>query len=114
MSSNFLLLFLHVDLAVHRSEDQFRDYVHDFFFPRTPKALLTPIFDLYPNDPAQGSPVGTGDENQLAPMYKRMAAFQGDAIFQAPRRFFLDQRAFKQSTWSFGAYRLSSSLPYGG
>ncbi|RPD58843.1 carotenoid ester lipase precursor [Lentinus tigrinus ALCF2SS1-7] len=90
------------------TEDQFRDYVHEFFFPRTPKALLAPIFNLYPNDPAQGSPVGTGDANQLAPMYKRMAAFQGDVIFQAPRRFFLDQRSSKQPTWSFISKRGSS------
>ncbi|EJF60604.1 alpha/beta-hydrolase [Dichomitus squalens LYAD-421 SS1] len=35
------------------------------------------------------------------PMYKRMAAFQGDMIFQAPRRFILDQRSSKQPTWSY-------------
>ena len=45
----------------------------------------------------------TGDANELAPMYKRMAAFQGDVIFQAPRRFFLDKRSPKQPTWSYSA-----------
>ena len=73
----------------------------EFWFPRTPQDQLAPIFDLYPNDPAQGSPFGTGDANQLAPMYKRMAAFQGDAVFQAPRRWFLEQRFDKQSMWSY-------------
>lgn len=101
------------DPGLCSTEDEFRDYVHEFFFPNTPKELLTPIFDLYPNDPAQGSPVGTGDANQLAPMYKRMSAFQGDAIFQGPRRFFLDQRSFKQPTWSLSAYLPSIPLgPY--
>ncbi|RDX47137.1 alpha/beta-hydrolase [Lentinus brumalis] len=88
---------------------RFRDYVHEFFFSHAPKEMLTPIFELYPNDPAQGSPVGTGDANQLAPMYKRMAAFQGDAIFQGPRRFFLDQRSSQQPTWSFISKR--GSIP---
>ncbi|TBU44216.1 alpha/beta-hydrolase [Dichomitus squalens] len=84
------------------TEQQFRDYVHHFFFPHVPSAaLLEPLFDLYPNDPAAGSPFLTGDANQLAPMYKRMAAFQGDMIFQAPRRFILDQRSSKQPTWSY-------------
>ncbi|RDX41381.1 carotenoid ester lipase precursor [Lentinus brumalis] len=56
---------------------------------------------LYPDDPAQGSPFGTGNDDQLAPMYKRMAAFQGDVVFQAPRRFFLEQRSSKQPAWSY-------------
>ncbi|KAI0699629.1 alpha/beta-hydrolase [Cerioporus squamosus] len=83
------------------TEDQFRSYVHQFFYPNAPEALLSPLFKLYPNDPAQGSPFGTGDANELAPMYKRMAAFQGDIIFQAPRRFFLNQRSSKQNAWTF-------------
>ena len=85
----------------HSTEDEFRDYVHQYYFSKAPKAVLEPIFELYPNDPAQGSPFGTGTANQLAPMYKRMAAFQGDTIFQAPRRFFLEQRSSKQPTWVF-------------
>ncbi len=75
--------------------------MEQFFFSGVPAASLAPIFELYPNDPAQGSPFGTGNDNQLAPMYKRMAAFQGDMIFQAPRRFFLDQRSSQQDTWTF-------------
>ena len=89
--------------SICRTEQEFRDYVHDFFFPRTPPAALEPLFSLYPADPAAGSPFMTGDANQLAPMYKRMAAFQGDVIFQAPRRFFLDQRSSKQPAWSYSA-----------
>lgn len=54
----------------------------------------------------------TGDDNQLAPMYKRMAAFQGDAVFQAPRRFFLDNRSSKQPAWSYSASFLHSPIPY--
>ena len=59
------------------------------------------MYTLYPNDPRQGSPFETGDENQLSPQYKRMSAIQGDLVFQAPRRFFVDTVSSKQPTWFF-------------
>ncbi len=62
--------------------------MHDVFFRNAPTESLDIVVKLYPDDPAQGSPFGTGNDDQLAPMYKRMAAFQGDVVFQAPRRFF--------------------------
>ncbi|KAI0326862.1 carotenoid ester lipase precursor [Cubamyces sp. BRFM 1775] len=87
------------------TDAEFEGFIHDHFFSTTLKALLAPLFELYPNDPAAGSPFGTGDANQLAPQFKRMAAIQGDLVFQAPRRFFLDQRSLKQPTWSFMSER---------
>lgn len=84
-----------------RTEAEFLNYIHTFFYPRAPKDALLPLLDLYPNDPAQGSPFGTGDANQLAPMYKRMASFQGDFTFQAPRRFFLKHQSSKQPAWAY-------------
>ncbi|KAI0363132.1 carotenoid ester lipase precursor [Pilatotrama ljubarskyi] len=83
------------------TEGEFREYIHQFYFSHAPRVALTPLFELYPNDPAVGSPFGTSTVNQLAPQFKRMAAFQGDVIFQAPRWFFLDQRSTKQHAWSF-------------
>ncbi|KAH9919460.1 alpha/beta-hydrolase [Epithele typhae] len=65
-----------------------------------------------PERPRTGLALCTGDANQLAPMYKRMAAFQGDIIFQAPRRFFLEQRADKQPMYSFISSR-GSGTPLG-
>ena len=59
------------------------------------------LFDtLYPDDPAQGSPFGTGSSFSYH-QYKRLAAIQGDLIFQAPRRFFVNHTADVQPTWSF-------------
>jgi len=55
----------------------------------------------YPQDLTQGSPYGTGVLNDLSPQFKRIASFQGDLIFQAPRRFFLQQRSGSQNTWAF-------------
>ncbi|KAI0365186.1 alpha/beta-hydrolase [Pilatotrama ljubarskyi] len=91
------------------TDADFRAYVHDLWFPHTPPGALSELFALYPNDPAAGSPFGTGDSNELYPQFKRIAAFQGDAAFQAPRRFFLDHRAVKQPAWSFISKR--DSLP---
>ena len=83
------------------TEDEFRAFIRDFFYPNAPEKMIAPVFDLYPNDPSEGSPFGTGDANQLSPEYKRMSAFQGDYTFQAGRRLLLDQRSHKQPTWSF-------------
>ena len=45
------------------------------------------LLALYPDDPALGSPFGTGNETfGLSPEYKRLASIVGDTQFQAPRR----------------------------
>ena len=42
---------------------------------------------LYPEDPAEGSPFGTGNETfGLSPAFKQASALIGDIMFQAPRR----------------------------
>ena len=45
--------------------------------------------------------IGTGILNAITPQFKRLAAMQGDAIFEGPRRFFLQERSSLQPTWSF-------------
>ncbi|KAI0351842.1 alpha/beta-hydrolase [Trametes cingulata] len=83
------------------TDAEFKSYVHSLWFPDTPPAALSPLFALYPNIPAAGSPFETGNANQLFPQFKRLAAYLGDLVYQAPRRFFLDQRSLKQPTWSY-------------
>ena len=56
-------------------------------------AQLARLLELYPSDPAAGSPFGTGDDNQFTPQFKRMAALQGDILFVAPRRLLTRTRA---------------------
>jgi acetylcholinesterase len=58
----------------------------------------------YPQNPTQGSPYDTGILNALSPQFKHITAFQGDAVFQALRRFFLEQRSGSQNTWAFREY----------
>ncbi|KAI0766617.1 alpha/beta-hydrolase [Trametes elegans] len=89
------------------TDEQFRAYIEQGWYPGAPRDAHEPLYALYPSDPAAGSPFGTGSANVLFPQFKRLAAFQGDMAFQAPRRFFLDQRADKQPTWSFISERLS-------
>lgn len=65
------------------------------FLLLTNNAMVDPQFmeqvlRAYPPDPEQGSPYRTERLNMKTPEYKRMASIMGDAIFQAPRRFMID------------------------
>ncbi|KAM5544412.1 hypothetical protein V8D89_002072 [Ganoderma adspersum] len=83
------------------TDAEFLEYMRDYYFPGSSTEEVTPLLTLYPNDPAQGSPFGTGDANQLAPMFKRVAAFQGDFLFHAQRRSLLTLRSDKQPAWAY-------------
>ena len=80
------------------------------YFPDAPKENVTRLLQLYPSNPAVGSPFETGDQFAFTPEYKRLAAFQGDFIFHAPRRFLLDLQAGKQTVRSFREYRAQRRL----
>ncbi|KAG6902247.1 hypothetical protein C0995_002619 [Termitomyces sp. Mi166 len=81
---------------------EFKQYLRDVFLPPSvPESDLDGILLHYPQDVTQGSPFGTLYFNALTPQYKRIAAFMGDGVFQAPRRFFLRHLHNKQNTWAF-------------
>lgn len=82
------------------NDAQFREYIKTNFLPKAPDSELAPLWSAYPDVPRAGSPFGTGLLWDIG-QYKRIAAFQGDSVFQAPRRFFLQQRSGKQKTWSY-------------
>ncbi|KIM40906.1 hypothetical protein M413DRAFT_155653 [Hebeloma cylindrosporum] len=91
------------------TEEDFRQYVHEIFAPKAPIEELDPLWTLYPSIPSEGSPFDTGNNNTfLSPQFKRMSAFQGDVVFQAPIRFFLQSLSGRQKMWSF----LSKQLKY--
>ncbi|KAJ7648925.1 hypothetical protein B0H17DRAFT_1215458 [Mycena rosella] len=56
---------------------------------------------LYPEDPAQGSPFGTGSANAITPEFKRLVTFQGDFLFLGPRQFYLEHASARQNMWSW-------------
>ncbi|KAI0655443.1 carotenoid ester lipase precursor [Cubamyces menziesii] len=90
------------------TESGLRSYIVDNYMPELTTHDLDNLMTLYPADITQGSPFDTGILNALTPEFKRLAAMQGDLVFQAPRRFFLQNRSGKQSTWSFLSKRLKA------
>jgi len=84
-----------------RTDAQFKTYLKNTFLPGIPDTAVENIAKLYPSDITQGSPFGTGILNALTPQFKRLAAFQGDGVFQAPRRWLLQYTASKQDVWVF-------------
>ncbi|EIW81508.1 alpha beta-hydrolase [Coniophora puteana RWD-64-598 SS2] len=76
-------------------------WLKTYWLPNATESQIDAGMALYSTDPADGSPFNTSDLYALTPEFKRIAAFQGDSVFQGPRRFFLEHQSSKQSTWSF-------------
>ncbi|KDR76954.1 hypothetical protein GALMADRAFT_420780 [Galerina marginata CBS 339.88] len=70
--------------------------------PAVLQATADKLLELYPDDPAVGSPFNTGDETfGLASNYKREAALMGDLSFQSQRRSWI-QTASRAGVKTFG------------
>lgn len=92
------------------------------FFTELTQPTLDGLAQVYPDDPSQGSPFGTGPLFNIGPQYKRISAALGDLVFQIPRRL-LQANALNSSTptWSYrfnhlnipqlGAFHVSE-VPY--
>ncbi|KAI9063824.1 carotenoid ester lipase [Trametes sanguinea] len=87
------------------TDDEFVKFVKDGYFPTASNEAMDLLMHYYPADPAAGSPFQTGDAYAFTPEYKRIAAFQGDFIFESARRFFLNHLSHKQKAWSFMSKR---------
>ncbi|KAK7050555.1 carboxylic ester hydrolase [Favolaschia claudopus] len=83
------------------TDDQFLTWIKTFWVPQGSTAQGVALNTLYPSDQVDGSPFDTGLLNSVTPQFKRIAAFQGDAVFQAPRRFFQQTLSGKQKQWAF-------------
>jgi len=81
------------------TNDQVIQYLNEAYFPNISDAQA--VANAYSQDVTQGSPFNTFIFNAITPQYKRIAAIQGDLLFQAPRRFFTGQVASKQPVWSY-------------
>jgi carboxylesterase type B len=83
------------------------NYIKTDFFPGITDAQLNQLATLYPSDITQGSPFDTGILNAITPQFKRIAAFQGDGVFQAPRRWLLQNTVpTNPNVWSYVSKRL--------
>ena len=85
----------------YSTNDQMRAFIASNYLAKATSAEIDQLLVAYPDDVTQGSPFDTGDQNAHTPEYKRLSAFQGDLVFNGPRRFFLQQRSDKQPAWSF-------------
>ncbi|KAL4079093.1 sterol esterase [Scleroderma citrinum] len=89
-------------LNVNVTTDQgFVDYVQTNYIPTANETQMQGLAEAYTSDPSQGSPFGTGTNFTLTPEYKRLAAFQGDYYFQAPRRYGVTITSATQNVWSY-------------
>lgn len=88
-----------------RTDNEFVTYMKSELVPNLTDAEAQRTMQLYPSDPSQGSPFDTGILNALTPQFKRLGAIFGDAVFQAPRRFFLNHLAGKQKIWTYSTKR---------
>ncbi|KAI0689626.1 hypothetical protein C8T65DRAFT_746108 [Cerioporus squamosus] len=92
---------IYVALNYRANDEEFISYVTRFLLPSaSPVDLQTPL-QLYPSDPAAGSPFDTGDANASSPQYMRLAAAFGDRFFFGPRRLFLEKVSFKRTAYIF-------------
>ncbi|KAJ6554984.1 carotenoid ester lipase precursor [Mycena vulgaris] len=83
------------------TDAEFINYIQTFWLPQATAAQSVTLNTRYPSDLIDGSPFNTGLLNGITPQFKRIAAFQGDAVFQAPRRFFQQTLSGKQNQWAF-------------
>ncbi|KAF8955264.1 carotenoid ester lipase [Flammula alnicola] len=83
------------------TDAQFKAYLKNTFLPGLNDTQVNQIATLYPADITQGSPLA---------LFKRLAAFQGDGVFQAPRRWLLEHTASNQNVWAFVNKSLSLYL----
>ncbi|KAF8158420.1 carotenoid ester lipase precursor [Crassisporium funariophilum] len=89
------------------TETQLKQYIKTVFLPGTPDAQIDQLAEFYPGDITQGSPFNTGILNALTPQFKRIAAFQGDGVFQAPRRWMLQNTVpTNPNVWAYVSKRL--------
>ncbi|KAH7885008.1 Alpha/Beta hydrolase protein [Phlebopus sp. FC_14] len=90
------------------TDSQLEEYLQTEWLPAS---AIQQLLQLYPADVTQGSPFDTGNLNALTPQFKRMAAIEGDAIFQSARRLFLQNQSGKQNIWTFLSKRLKA-IPF--
>src|ERR1700761_4015096 len=95
-----------------RTDDEFKQFIRSTYFPNANTQQINAIAAAYPSDPAAGSPFDTGSSNNLTTQFKRIAAFQGDLLFQAPRRSLFSQRATHQPIYSYRTCLRNLSLPH--
>jgi hypothetical protein len=67
------------------TDNEFKEYFNTIWWPNATDAQLNRLLELYPR--SAGSPYGGALlDSVIGPQYKRIAAVQGDYVFEACRR----------------------------
>ncbi|KAF8833187.1 alpha/beta-hydrolase [Paxillus ammoniavirescens] len=90
------------------TDAQLEEYLKTYRFHEAPTTAIRELLEFYSANVSQGSPFNTGELNALTPQFKRIAAFQGDVTFEAPRRFLLQHRSGKQPLWTYVSKRMKT------
>ncbi|KAF8125294.1 sterol esterase [Boletus edulis] len=85
-------------------------HANDSFLVGVPQQEIQKVGRVYEEDPTLGSPYGVGTNDTLTPEYKRIASFQGDFYFQAPRRYTLRHLSRTQGVWSY-LWKRNKTIP---
>ena len=64
------------------TDDDVKDYFKTYWWPNVSEDQLNRLLELYPQNPAKGSPYGTGIANAVTPQFKRIASIVGDYSFE--------------------------------
>ncbi|KAJ3551121.1 hypothetical protein NM688_g4916 [Phlebia brevispora] len=99
-----------LDLVNYTTDEGVKSYLASYYLPTASDSDLNQLLELYPQNLTEGSPFDTGFLNAITPQYKRLAAIQGDLIFQGPRRLLLQERSGKQNAWSYLSKRMKMPL----
>jgi len=76
-------------MSLSRNGSNLKSWLQNDALPGSPVASIEELLNFYPSDITQGSPFNTGIFNAITPEFKRIAAILGDGMFQAPRRWLL-------------------------
>ncbi|KZT67296.1 sterol esterase [Daedalea quercina L-15889] len=93
------------------TDDEFLEYVQSNYISVASDDQIQALGEAYPSDPSEGAPYDTGSLWALTPQFKRLASFQGDWLWQAPRRYMLNTVSQTQDAWAY-LYKRGSDIPY--
>lgn len=82
------------------TDAQLKTYLASFYTTASATNVNNYI-NTYPDDPTAGSPFRTGNNNNIYPEFKRLAAILGDAAFNLQRRLLLNSISGNVKCWSY-------------
>jgi hypothetical protein len=86
------------------TDAEFKDYIKNVFLPGSYDNSVDELAKYYPEEKTEDIHLDTGNYSIFTPQFKRLAAVQGDGVFQAPRRWLIGHTSGKQDAWVYCKY----------